>query len=104
MIAPIKMSNFRKEGDKWVYDKVEGASTELLKSITDDANKEHIINNLNEYIEQPQVLEGTADNIIERVKKTFEEWFPDYGNSQMKTDEEIRNIIKKQKIQRHISQ
>lgn len=97
MIAPIKMSNFRKEGDTWIFDKVEPGSSEMLQSIVDSANKESVLNNLNDYIEEPQIIEGTADNIIEKVKKTFEEWFPDYGNIQVKTDEEIRDIIKKQK-------
>lgn len=96
LIAPIKMENFRKEGDKWVFDKVVGGSKQLVKSISDDANREKIINNINEYIEQPQVLEGQAINVIENVKKYFEQWFPRYGNNEPKTDEEIAKLIKDQ--------
>lgn len=97
IVAPIKMDNFRKDGDKWIYDHVTPGSMEVIKPITDEANRENIINNLNDYIEEPQVLEGTAVGMIEKVKKTFEEWIPNYGSTQVRTDEEIINLIKKQK-------
>jgi cell division protease FtsH len=34
--------------------------------------------------------------IDSKVKTTFEEWFPKYGSNQIKTDEEIRDLIEKQ--------
>ena len=37
-----------------------------------------------------------AINVIENVKKYFEQWFPRYGNNEPKTDEEIAKLIKDQ--------
>jgi hypothetical protein len=96
IIAPIQMENFHIEGDKWVYDSVKKgtSTTKILKELnadTDDINR-----NLNDFIEAPLVIDGDAQDIISKVKKTFDEWFPKYGSNQIKTDEEIRDLIEKQ--------
>lgn len=96
IVAPIQMENFHWAGDKWDYDKVvKGTSTTyLLKNL--DADKDYINENLDDYIEAPLVVGGDPDKIIEKVTKGFEKWFPNYGNDQIKTDEEIRDLIDKQ--------
>lgn len=96
LVAPIQMENFHKEGDVWTYDKInKGTSTtHILKTL--HADTEDINKNLDDFIESSLVTTGSAEGVIEKVKETFEKWFPNFGNNQIKTDEEIRDMIDRQ--------
>ena len=65
-----------------------------VQDITEDANKETIGNNIDEYIEAPLVIDGNAEATIETVTKQMQECFTNYGK--VKTDEEIKALIEKQ--------
>lgn len=96
IVAPIQMENFHLEGDKWTYDSItKGTSTTtLLKEL--NADTEDINRNLNDFIEAPLVIDADAQDIISKVRTTFDKWFPKYGSDHIKTDEEIREMIEKQ--------
>jgi hypothetical protein len=60
IIAPIQMTNFHLEGDKWMYDSIsKGTSTtRILKEL--NAETEEINRNLNDYIEAPMIIDGNT--------------------------------------------
>ena len=92
-IIPLQLDNYRNEGGKWVYDDVKLGGN-VLESITDDANKENIANNLDEYIEAPLVIDGDTAHITEEVTNIMKTWFPEQGNTM--TDEQIKKMIDNQ--------
>ena len=95
VVAPIVLEGFRKENDQWVYDNVVQGSTSQypLESLNDKANETYVNNNLDDFIEAPLVIDGTSEDIIEKVSKTFTKWFPKYRDNKSKSDDEIRNLI-----------
>lgn len=98
LVAPIQMENFRKEGDNWVYDAIKqgNMTSEPLEDLSDYSSNPTIQKNINEYMEAPLAIDGHTEDIISKVKTTFDKWFPKYGSKSAKTDEEIREIIDKQ--------
>ena len=96
IIAPIQMKNFKLNNGVWDYDSVEAgtSSTQLLKTL--DADSDAINRNLDDSIEAPLIVNSDGEKVIEKVRNVFEKWFPNYGNNQLKTDEEIKDIIDKQ--------
>jgi hypothetical protein len=73
MVAPLEMTNFRRENGNWVYDNVTKGTTanSLMRPLTDKLSEEYLTSNLNEFIEAPLVIDGTTENIITKVSETM---------------------------------
>lgn len=99
MVAPLEMTNFRRENNKWVYDTVSRGTTarQPFKSLTNSLSEEFLTSNLNEFIEAPLVIDGDTEDIISNVSEIMQKLFPKYGDNRKKTDEEIRELINDQK-------
>ena len=93
-VIPIQLENFRKIGNDWDYNTVEKGSTKLIENITESANRDFISNNLDEYIEAPLVVDANTEATVETVTNTMKKCFPGYG--QVKTDEQIKELIDRQ--------
>lgn len=99
MIAPLQMENFRKDDDKWVFDKVKRGTTSrvLLQSLSDKLSEQYLTSNLDDFMEAPLNLTGISNNVINTVTEAMQKLFPKYGDNRKKTDEEIRQLINDQK-------
>ena len=99
MVAPLEMTNFRRENGNWTYDSVRKGTTanSPMQSLTDKLSEDFLTENLNEFIEAPLVIDGTTENIITKVSETMQKLFPKYGDNRKKTDDEIRALINDQK-------
>jgi hypothetical protein len=73
MVAPLEMTNFRRENGNWTYDSVRKGTTanSPMQSLTDKLSEDFLTENLNEFIEAPLVIDGTTENIITKVSETM---------------------------------
>ena len=94
LVAPIKMVGLNKNSGNWDYETIErgSTSTQLLQKLPDDTKK--LNDNLDEFIEAPVIVNGHSENLVESVLDAFKKWFPKYGNTQYKSDEEVKELIK----------
>ena len=98
MVAPLQMTNFRRESNQWTYDTVERGTTARspLKPLTDKLSEDYLTSNLDEFIEAPLTLGGVTENVITQVTEAMQKLFPKYGDNKKKTDEEIKQLIEEQ--------
>ena len=98
MVAPLQMTNFRRENGQWTYDTVERGTTAKspLKPLTDKLSEDYLTSNLDEFIEAPIVLEAETEDVITQVTTAMQKLFPKYGDNKKKTDEEIKQLIEEQ--------
>lgn len=98
MVAPLQMTNFRRENNQWTYDTVERGTTARspLKPLTDKLSEDYLTSNLDEFIEAPLTLGGVTENVITQVTEAMQKLFPKYGDNKKKTDEEIKQLIEEQ--------
>lgn len=97
-IAPLKMENFRKENDKWIFDGVVKGTTEKepLRSLNDKLTENYLNQNLDEFIEAPLIINSSSENLVSSISDIMAKIFPKYGDNKKKTDEEIRQLIQDQ--------
>lgn len=95
-VAPIKLDEFKKEGDAWSYKSISNGDPEGkgIVNLTSRANSERVLDNLSEFIELPLNIDGDTEDIISNTSERVGKWFPKRGNEQRKSDEQILELIK----------
>lgn len=94
IVAPIKMHNFRQEGDTWVFDTISarlGEST--LEDITTRATLNEVAANIDEFIPPTPVIDLTPKEIVTNVSQVMEYSFPSINMSKTWGDEEIKSMM-----------
>lgn len=112
-VAPIQLGNFRKEGDKWVFDTIEGYDT-FLDNLTRRQNTDSsIFENLNLMFPDKVTKNADAETLIENINKTMSYLFSiksrkrsktpgevrDFTNTRIQTDEDIKQLLKDHNMQ-----
>lgn len=96
-VAPIKLLDFKREGDKWNYSGIEeysGQVEELTKDIKTNLN---IQENIDEFLPAPFITSATTDNLLQNVTNVMGKWFPKFNSTpETITDEMIFDELKKQ--------
>lgn len=95
MIAPIKMGNYRKEGDAFVMDTIDKRDADYLIDITANATLGTVAENLDEFLPEKSEVNIAPEKVVENVDKFNTEAFPSISTSKTWTDEEITKFIKK---------
>jgi hypothetical protein len=72
-VAPLEMTDFRRENDKWVYGSVKKGTSQTnpLKTLTDSLSEDYLTSNLGEFIEAPLVIDGVSEDIITKVSEVM---------------------------------
>jgi hypothetical protein len=107
MIAPIQMDNFRKEGDTWVFDHVKKGTTDIINgattakssglvSLNERLTEDWLNKNMDEYLEAPMVINGNAQDTIQRVVDAEKKWFGKLGGTRVRDIEEVKDLINEQ--------
>lgn len=92
MVAPIKISNFRLNGDSYIYDGIEtaDATIELNNSITVDN-----WNRIENFMPVPFNITVTSEELHTEVSRIMAEWFPDYASIREVKREDIIEMLKR---------
>lgn len=95
MVASIKMTNFRKEGDKYVIDKVEQRDADCLMDITAKVSLGEVARNLDNFVPEKIIVNVTPQEPVENTTKFMETLFKDVNMTKKYDTEDIKSIIEK---------
>ena len=111
LVVPLHMKNFRKEGDKFVYDGVEPIKNEqvnengetiapiLWESIKNRVETSfNIQKNLQEFLPTIFLNTATTEDALQEVQRVMSEWFPEYSSDKQHfSEEDIKQELEKAK-------
>lgn len=91
-VAPIKIENFRKEGDSYVYDGVStGLSFESI--INTSINSDKMWDNIDEFMPAPFTFDITTEDAMKTTANYMSKWFVEYSpNKKITRDQLIREL------------
>ena len=92
-ILPIQFTNFRRENEEFVWDKIQVTESEnvpLLVDITAQIQDDEIQRRISEFMPYQNFLDVEPGEVTKNVKDKMVEWCPDFSE-QITEDTEIRN-------------
>lgn len=93
LVAPIKLTNFRKSGDEYIFDGIDyPSSIDYIPS-----TRQFIWDNIDEFMPQPFHLTITTQDAMKTVSKMMEDWFPDFSSVRQVTREHLIEQLKRYK-------
>ncbi len=95
LISPIRLVNFRKEGNKYTYDSLDFPSSYTM--INEGHKGERVWENIDEFMPAPFELNITTEEATKTVSEIMAEWFPYYSSFQKVTRESTIKLLKKYK-------
>lgn len=95
LVSPIKIDNFRKEGDTYIYDGIK--ANESFAVLNTSLNSDKLWANIDEFMPAPFKLSITTNDFLQTDAKMMGEWFPVYSSMQKITRELIIERLKKWK-------
>lgn len=93
MVAPIKMNNFRKEGDKFVMGEINARNGEYLIDITANSTLGDVAKNLEEFVPKKPLVNYTPEEIITKMTQFGSTVFPEISTTKTWDDENIQKLI-----------
>ena len=94
-IAPIKLVDFKKEGDDWVYSGIQEYSGHVEDLTQDIKTNINIQENVDEFLPAPFVTKADTENLLQTVTSTMAKWFPKYNSSPEEiTDDMVSDLLK----------
>lgn len=93
LVAPIKLDNFRKEGNTYVYDSIYAPNS--FVTINTSYNNDNLWRNIDEFMPAPFIINANVQDAQTTISEYMSEWYPDYSTNQKITRESIINILKK---------
>lgn len=93
LIAPIQISNFRKNGDQYIYDGIENYET--FTSVTKEINTDKMWDNIDEFMPAPFRLSITTEDASKTISEMMGKWFPEYSFNKKITREDLIKRLKK---------
>ena len=96
IISPIKITNFRVEGDTYVYDGVK--SDLIIDEITNTVTEKNQAR-IDNFMPAPFNVTVTAEDVHLEVSKIMAEWFPKYSSTrQITRDQLIKELERQDKL------
>lgn len=97
-IAPIQLSDFRREGDDWVYSGINEYSGHVEDLTQDIKTNINIQENIDEFLPAPFITKATTENLLQTVTSVMSKWFPRYDSVPGEiTDDMVTETIKEGK-------
>lgn len=104
-ILPIQFTNFRYDGEEFVWDGIkvtESDDVPILVDITQEILNEEIQQRIDEFMPYKNFLEVEPGEVTKNVHDKMTEWFPDFSE-QITEDTEIKNNLEfHEKLKQHI--
>ena len=97
MVSPIKLNNFRPEGDTYAYDGISYGSTAIYIDTSLRDSEDRIEQNINEFLPytENKIMPVSVEKLQEIVSTLMLDWFPKYSSNKIQTKEEIIEKLKK---------
>lgn len=95
IIAPVKINNFRKEGDSYVYNDVK--SDTFIKALP-IMEMNRVYDNVQEFLPARQKIILSVQEIQQEVSKRMGENFPAYISDRLFNEKEVTKQLKKLKV------
>ncbi len=95
LVAPIQITNFRKDGDNYAYDGI--LAPQSFTTISTSLSEEKLWENIDEFMPAPFKLSITTQEATQQVKDIMSEWFPDYSSVREITQDEVIKMLKQWK-------
>jgi hypothetical protein len=89
MVAPIKMNNFRKEGDKFVMGEINARNGEYLIDITANSTLGEVAKNLEEFVPKKPPVNYAPEEIVTKMTQFGSTVFPEISTTKTWDDENI---------------
>lgn len=97
-IAPIQLSDFKREGDDWVYSGIKEYSGHVEDLTQDIKTNINIQENIDEFLPAPFVTKATTENLLQTVTSVMSKWFPKYTSTPEEiTDDMVTETIREGK-------
>ena len=97
-VAPIQLSDFKREGDDWVYSGIKEYSGHVEDLTQDIKTNINIQENIDEFLPAPFVTKATTENLLQTVTSVMSKWFPKYDSVPGEiTDDMVAETIKEGK-------
>lgn len=93
LVAPIQISNFRKEGNTYIYDGIN--APESFTSINTSLNTDKMWENIDEFMPAPFKLSITTEEANQTISDMMGKWFPEYSSTKKVTREGIIARLRK---------
>lgn len=95
LVAPIQISNFRRDGDSYIYDGI--VAPESFTSINTSLNTDKMWSNIDEFMPTPFKLSITTEQATQTVAEMMSKWFPSYSSVRKVTREDVIDKLRKYK-------
>ena len=94
MVAPIKINNFRPEGDTYTYDGITYNSPTIF--IDTSLNTDKMWDNIDQFMPAPYStsVSISAEQLEQKVTDIMAKWFPSYSSTRLVTEEEVIEELK----------
>lgn len=92
LISPIMINNFRKEGNRYIYDGIQTYQTFEEIGTVEQIN--HCIENIDMFLSNPFTIEANGDEIGKNIKEKMSKFFPNYKS---KVEYERNEVIEELK-------
>lgn len=94
LVAPIKIDNFRPDGDTYTYDGITYSSPATF--IDTSLNTDKMWDNIDQFMPAPFAVSVSVEKLEESVSAVMRDWFPSYSSTRLVTEEEIIEDLKKE--------
>lgn len=92
MVAPIKIDNFRPEGDTYTYDGIVYNSPTIF--IDTSLNTDKMWDNIDQFMPAPYSVSVSSEKLEQSVSDIMSDWFPSYSSTRLVTEEEVIEELK----------
>ena len=93
LVAPIKIENFRPDGDSYTYDGITYTSPATF--IDTSLNTDKMWDNIDQFMPAPYSVSVSAEKLESSVSDIMNKWFPSYSSTRLVTEEEVIEELKK---------
>ena len=96
LVSPIQISNFRKDGDTYVYDGI--SVSESFMPVSASLKTDKMWDNINEFMAAPFKLSLTTEQAGQEIAETMSNWFARYSSTKKITRENVIARLKRLKL------
>lgn len=94
IVAPIQLTNFKKDGDTYTFDGVAYDNTLVPISRIKDT----IWDNIDEFMPSPFKFSVSGEKVNQNVQDIMSHWFPEYSSTRTYTKEGVIELLKKRDL------
>lgn len=93
LVAPIKIDNFRPDGDTYTYDGITYTSPATF--IDTSLNTDKMWDNIDQFMPAPYSVSVSSEHLEQSVTDIMSKWFPSYSSTRLVIEEEVIEELKK---------